>query len=92
MTKKPENNTTTKTQTSEPGKGPVQKYRDGALTGNIWANESQDNGTFYSFQISRSYKAKDGTWKEVSSFRAGDLPALSRMVEQATTWMEEASA
>lgn len=82
--------TTPKNQAPESSNGPVKKYRDGALTGNIWANDSK-NGTFYGFEVSRSFVGNDGKWKTVHSFRAGDLPALSRMVEQATAFIEEAT-
>ena len=45
---------------------PAHKIRYGNLKVVIWRN-TNDKGTFYSVNTSRSYKAGDETWKESDS-------------------------
>ena len=62
--------------------GPESVFRDGAVNCKVWRNEKKgDSGEqFYSITVSRSYKDKDGNWRETNSFSKQDavkLPALT---------------
>ena len=65
---------------------PVEKVRVGAVSATIWKNEvKKDNKTFVNFSvgISRSYKNKDGEWKETNSYTPSDLPKLGLAIVKA---------
>jgi len=67
---------------------PTAKLRDGMLTATIWKNEnsSGDTGevkTFYSVDLSRSYKDKDDKWQETNSFSGSELLRVGNLVQTA---------
>lgn len=51
---------------------PAFTLRDGAIKATIWANDSE-KGTFYSVDVTRSYKDKGGEWQETTSFSGSDI-------------------
>lgn len=68
------------------GQKPIEKIRVGAVTATIWKNTvKKDNKTFenYSIGVSRSYKNKDGEWKETNSYAPSDLPKLGLAIAKA---------
>lgn len=68
-------------------KKPAHKLRLGALTATIWRNQS-DKGDFYSVTPSRAYKQGD-EWKESDSFPYDDLLAISKLLDQAHSWIAQ---
>lgn len=64
---------------------PAQTYAIGPVRAAIWENESQ-NGPFFNVTFSRSYKSGD-SFKNSESFRSQDLLALSRLADQAHSWI-----
>jgi len=58
-------------------KGPVETLRDGNLKATIWRNFGE-NGTFYSVEISRTYKDGDD-YKTAHSFSGAELLKVSRL-------------
>lgn len=66
---------------------PAHKLRAGALTVTIWKNESA-NGPWYSATPSRSYKQGD-EWKETDGFGENDLLLVSKLLDQAHSWILE---
>ncbi|MBV9123699.1 MAG: hypothetical protein JO112_10115 [Planctomycetes bacterium] len=69
---------------------PAHKLRSrrGGLVVTIWKNES-DKGSWYSVTPARIYKQGD-QWKESNSFDADDLLRLSKLLDQADSWIENA--
>jgi hypothetical protein len=61
---------------------PVQQLRDGAIRAAIWANQGQENRTFYSVTISRTYKEGE-EYRDSNSFSGADLLKLSRIAAKA---------
>jgi hypothetical protein len=61
---------------------PADVIRDGNLKASIWRNESE-NGSFYATTFSRSYKDREGQYRETNSFVAADLLKLSKLADQA---------
>jgi len=60
---------------------PTDTLRDGAIKATIWARNGE-KGTFYSVEISRTYK--DGeTFKDSHSYSGSELLRVSRLAEQA---------
>lgn len=69
---------------------PVHEIRLGRIRAAIWANNTQ-NGTKHNVTVSRLYKDGDD-WKDSSSFGRDDLPLVSKVVDQAHTWIFECAA
>jgi len=56
----------------------------------VWEN-APGKGPRYTITHSRSYK-KDDEWKDSSSYTAADLPALSKLLDMAHSWIVGQSA
>jgi len=69
---------------------PVTTLRCSSIRASIWKNEGM-NGPFYNVTVARSYKDRDGVWKNSESFGAADLDALIVVAQQATRWIAERS-
>ena len=63
-------------------KQPAQKYKLGLVTATIWENDG-----FYSVDLSRSYKDRDGEWQSTASFQHSDLLNLAKCLERAEAWI-----
>lgn len=74
---------------TQPAQKPAHKLRNRALTVTIWKNISEKGGSWYSVTASRSYKQGD-QWKETDRFDGDDLLALSKLLDQAHTWIVNA--
>ncbi len=61
---------------------PIKKFRLGLITVAIW-----DNDGFYSVDVSRSYKDKNGDWQSTTSFAHGDLLNVAKCAERAEIWI-----
>lgn len=64
---------------------PIYKIRKGNVSIAVWENKTE-KGTFYSFQIQRSYKDRDGNWKNITTFGINDLPKLAAACNEAFNW------
>ena len=58
---------------------PVRKIRVGSVTATIWAQE----GGFYTANLERSYKDKEGNWKNTNSFSVDDLIVAAKVATMA---------
>jgi hypothetical protein len=68
---------------------PAHKIRIGNLSVTIWRNTSE-KGNWYSATPSRSYKSGDDAWRETDSLGFDDLMTMSKLLDQAHTWIAEA--
>ncbi|MEQ9135737.1 MAG: hypothetical protein RLO51_11050 [Thalassobaculum sp.] len=66
---------------------PAAKFRIGYLTATIWANDG-NNKTFYSVDLSRTYKDGD-EYKETSSLGHADIMNAVRVLQRAEQWIAE---
>tara|TARA_R110002072_G_scaffold243698_2_gene402894 strand:- start:10307 stop:10579 length:273 start_codon:yes stop_codon:yes gene_type:complete len=57
---------------------PVATLRDGAIKATIWSNLGE-KGTFYSVQITRTYKDDQG-YHDTSSFSGSELLRVARLM------------
>jgi hypothetical protein len=64
---------------------PVHEVRLGRIKAAIWAN-STENGVRHNVTFSRLYKDGDA-WKDSDSFGRDDLLLLSKLADQAHTWV-----
>ena len=69
---------------------PVTSLRCSRIKASIWKNEGM-NGLFHNVTVARSYKDRDGVWKNSDSFGVADLDALIVVAQQATRWIAERS-
>ena len=64
---------------------PDNKFKAGAVTATVWANEMTDRqgGKFsvYTVAFERVYKDRNGNWKNTNNLRVNDIPKL-RLVAQ----------
>tara|TARA_R110001599_G_scaffold25282_8_gene90576 strand:+ start:1919 stop:2260 length:342 start_codon:yes stop_codon:yes gene_type:complete len=65
-------------------KQPADVIRDGNLKASIWRNEGE-SGPFYATSFARSYKDRDGEYRDTHSFVATDLLKLSELARTAYT-------
>lgn len=78
------------TNTSTHANGPEKKFSAGAISATIWNNGKQINGQdidIRSVQLQRSYKDKDGSWKNSSSLRINDIPKARLVLEKVYEYM-----
>ena len=72
---------------------PVNEIRIGRIRASIWANRTGESGApWYTVTTSRSYKDKDGGWRDVKSFNYSDLPCVGKVLEEAMSWIREQTA
>jgi hypothetical protein len=64
---------------------PVVKYRLGAVTASVWANDRHYNVT-----LTKSYREKEtDEWKETDSLGHGDLRNAMRVLERAEDYIAD---
>ncbi|MBO6559440.1 MAG: hypothetical protein JJ959_02840 [Nisaea sp.] len=61
---------------------PADVIRDTNLKASIWRNESE-TGPFYATTITRTYKDRDGEYRDTNSFVAGDLLKVAELARKA---------
>ena len=74
-------------QTESTGNKPAHSIRYGNVKATIWPNESEDNGTFYSVTLTRSWRDEKQEWHDSQSFNFKDLPHLAKAVNDAHSWI-----
>ena len=66
---------------------PVNQFRIGFVTANVWENSSGDR-TFYNVTLTRTYK-DGGEYKQTDSLSQGDLLNCAKVLERAEAWIAE---
>jgi hypothetical protein len=66
-------------------KRPIHELRIGLVRAAIWQNEGT-NGSWHSVTFERLYKEGDD-WRSTGSFGRDDLLVLSKLSDQAHTWV-----
>lgn len=65
---------------------PIRKYSFGAVQVAVWEQEvgkGKDTFTSKSVSVNKSYKDKDGKWKQGQSFKFSEIPLLILGLQQA---------
>jgi len=79
--------TENKNITNNTSNTPLKKFRAGAISATIWQNQGKGgNGEAISYRtvsFQRSYKDRDGVWKNSNSLRINDLPKASIILQKA---------
>jgi hypothetical protein len=78
-----DNNVPMKTQTQK--QKPIHEVRLGTIKAAVWRNETEA-GVRYNVTFSRIYKDGDD-WKSTDSFGRDDLLLLSKVADQAHSWI-----
>ena len=69
-------------ETKTEGKKPEKKFRAGGIVATIWKNGEGDK-TFFTVNIERNYKDKDGNWKNTNNVMVNDLPKVVLVCQEA---------
>jgi len=83
--------TTSKTNTTETAKPPVDRLRMGLLNATIW-QRTTEKGAYYTVSFERRYRDQDGQWKSTHSYDTADLLALAKLADQAHSRILEIEA
>ena len=57
---------------------PIDTIRDGSLKATIWKRTSEKS-TFYSVELTRSYRDENGKWHDSKSFVGDELLRIARL-------------
>jgi len=68
---------------------PVNEIRIGTIRTTIWLNPQESGTPRYNVTASRSYKNKEGDWRDVNSYDYADLPNLVEVLQQAKSWLRD---
>jgi hypothetical protein len=66
---------------------PIHEVRLGAIKAACWRNETE-TGARFNVKLSRIYKDGD-TWKSTHSFGRDDLLLVSKVADQAHSWIHQ---
>ncbi len=69
---------------------PEKKFAAGGISATIWANEKEVNGAPVSIRtvsLTRTYKDKDGQWKQSASMRINDIPKAQLVLDKAFEYL-----
>jgi len=71
-------------------KGPLMKFRAGAISCALWESEANINGqmkTLLKATVERRYKDSSGQWKSSNSFGRNEVPLVRWCLDQAFSAM-----
>ncbi len=71
------------------GNKPFKKFRIGYLTATIWKQEVEGGKSFYTIDLSRTYKDSTGALKNTTSLNHDDLLNASKLLERAELFLAE---
>jgi hypothetical protein len=66
---------------------PAHSLRMGALSATVWGNRRESGTTFYSVQLSRSYRDSNEEWQQSNYFNQADLLNVAKLAERAEEWI-----
>ena len=70
---------------------PEKKFKAGAVSATVWANEMRDKQgkgfLVYTVAFDRAYMDRDGKWKSTSSLRVNDIPKLQLVAQEAYEYL-----
>ncbi len=61
---------------------PIETIRDGSLKATIWENDSE-KGSFFSVNISRTYKDEEENYHDSASFSGAELLRIANLASKA---------
>lgn len=69
---------------------PEKKFVAGGISATVWANEKELNGSavaVHTISLTRTYKDRDGQWKQSASMRINDIPKAQLVLEKAYEYL-----
>jgi hypothetical protein len=66
---------------------PAIKFRDGCLQVTVWRNKTTEGKTYYSANLTRSYRHGDDEWRETESLGGDDLLPAAELLKEAYVWI-----
>lgn len=69
-------------------KPPVHEVRIGRIRACVWANSSEEHGTWHSVTISRTYReGKDGPYRSANSYGRDDCLVVAEVMRLCWLWI-----
>lgn len=78
------------TSTQKTTNAPEKKFVAGGISATVWANEKELNGApvaVHTISLQRTYKDRDGQWKQSASMRINDIPKAQLVLEKAYEYL-----
>jgi len=69
---------------------PEKRFNVGLVKATVWKNQSA-NGEFRTVSLNRSYKDKEGNWKNTASFGEADIDKAIDVLKQAQEYLNGSS-
>ena len=69
---------------------PEKKFKASPISATIWANETEKDGkkiVFKTVVLDRTYRDRDGSWKQTSSLRVADIPKAALVLNKAYEYL-----
>lgn len=73
---------------NEKRRPPIETFRLGQIKATVWANRNQ-NRTYYSVNITRSYTDQNGRWQDTGSLMVHHIPLVQKVLEHAYAYIYE---
>ena len=65
---------------------PDKRFKAGAITATVWENK-QDNYSYFTVSLEKSYKDKTGNWKTTNTMKIDELPKAKMALEKAYEYL-----
>lgn len=62
---------------------PIDTLRDGRLKATIWENVNEQNDTYHSVTLAKTYEDRNGKLQDTASFSAGELLRVAELAREA---------
>ena len=74
-------------QLEKTGNFPEKKFRAGAISATVWLNKGHsskgEETEYQTISLDRHYMDKQGQWQSTNSFRIGDIPKATVVLQKA---------
>lgn len=70
--------------------GPEKKFIAGSVSATVWLNSIMKNGSsiqLRTISLQKSYKDKDGQWKNAQSLHVNDIPKAKLVLDKAYEYL-----
>lgn len=70
---------------------PEKRFNSGLVKATVWKNTSRNGDDFRTVSLNRSYKDKEGNWKNTNSFGENDIDKAIDVLQQAQEYLNGSS-
>ncbi len=70
---------------------PLKVFKAGPVRATIWENITEQDSSFNTISLNRSYKDKEGNWQNSGTLRINDLPKAAIVLNKAYDYLISSS-